>query len=543
MNSISTQRPFLGGSSSRSASRQQSHPITIPSSTSQPMVRSSSRDESENGDSSALPAAASWARTTQVRSRRGSHATSGAAPSPAISMALPATTESAAGVVEPSPAVNDAASASVRAQGKAPAADSNTSLASSAAASSPTPDLEVRKQNDSAAGVITSLMLAISKCPLPSTYLSDGVSLDAFPPLFDPLGGEKRRALRDDESHIDTDQDDQKTEAREPSEGEPESSGSLALGGEPEDREHSRSTHGFDQRRGGPLPIQRSNGENLFGLFDTNLFPSSNPGTIGNRSMTPQQSLYSRTPGSFVDHPPPGIATSQSTLFQGQGQNRQTSRYGFADTNNGAATMKLAANPRIMSQQSSVMPPSLHQQQSAPFYASSMPGPPPGLKSTGTPPAVFGQNFANNGFGGAPKDTSQLLQDIIRGRGGGGSGSQAHDSGKREYMFPSFLSQYPPSGSSTPAPASGFSGSLYGPPPGAFQDNGFKQKKKGKKHRHANTSSSGGSGLVELADPSILQARLPHQQSNAGSSQGIFGSQAQGGYNPSMMYSAGYQRW
>ncbi|CAK7272434.1 transcriptional repressor proteinral negative regulator of transcription subunit 4 [Sporothrix epigloea] len=409
MNSISTQRPFLGGSSSRSASRQQSHPIPVPTSASQPMVRSSSRDESENGDSSALPAAASWARSTQVRSRRGSHATSGAAPSPAISMALPVTTESVAEAAELSPRMDDAAPAAARAQETAKAT----------------------KNNDLAASVVHSLLLAISNCALPSTFLTDGLTLDAFPPLFDPLGGEKRRALRDDESRIGTDQDDQEAEAGDAAEGEPESSGSLALGGEPEDREHTRSTHGFDQRRGGPLPIQRSNADNLFGPFDNHLFPSSNPGTIGNRSSTPQQSLYSRTPGSFVDHPPPGIATSQSQLFQGQTQNRQSSRYGFADTTGGAAAIKLAANPRIMAQQS--MPPSLHSQPS-PFYAASMPGPPPGLKSTGTPPAGFGQNFTNTAFGGAPKDTSQLLQDIIRGRGSGGSGSQAHDSGKHDEL-------------------------------------------------------------------------------------------------------------
>ena len=88
---------------------------------------------------------------------------------------------------------------------------------------------------------------------------------------------------------------------------------------------------------------------------------------------------------------------------------------------------------------------------------------------------------------------------------------------------------------------------LYGTQPGAFQDFGLKQKKKGKKHRHANTSSSGGSGLVDLADPSIVHAGgLRHQQqgNNAGVGQGLFGGQSQGGYNPNMMYgSGGYGRW
>jgi CCR4-NOT transcription complex subunit 4 len=127
-----------------------------------------------------------------------------------------------------------------------------------------------------------------------------------------------------------------------------------------------------------------------------------------------------------------------------------------------------------------------------------------------------------------------MIRDVLRGRGPA-IGGQLHDASKREYMFPSFLQQYP-SASSTPAPASGLLATLYGPQTGAFHDYGQKQKKKGKKHRHANTSSSGGGGLVD-ADPSIL--RYQHQpQSNAGVGQGLFGGQAQGGY----MYGAGVQR-
>jgi CCR4-NOT transcription complex subunit 4 len=115
-----------------------------------------------------------------------------------------------------------------------------------------------------------------------------------------------------------------------------------------------------------------------------------------------------------------------------------------------------------------------------------------------------------------------------------------NDAGKREYMISSFSNQYP-SSTSTPTPAPGLLASLYGNQPGAFQDFGSKQKKKGKKHRHANTSSSGGSGLVDLADPSILQAQArmqqQHQQSQSNAGVGQFGGQSQGGY-PNMMYNA-----
>ena len=165
-------------------------------------------------------------------------------------------------------------------------------------------------------------------------------------------------------------------------------------------------------------------------------------------------------------------------------------------------------------------------QQPNQYYGSSVPGPPPGLKSSGTPP-IFGQGhgFGSSLFGG--KDNGgDLSRDMARGRGVAGA-SQLHDAGKREYNFPSFLQQYP-SASSTPAPASGLLASLYGPQTGAFHDYGQKQKKKGKKHRHANTSSSGGGGVVDVQDPSILQARL--HQGGGMIGQGVYG-QGQGGFN------------
>lgn len=502
MNSINTQRP-LAVAASRSASRQQTR--ASPAVThAQPMARSHSRDESENGDGSALPAAASWARNPQIRSRRGSHATSAAAPSPAISMSLPVTAESAAEAIDDSPTPAEAtvalrpaakaqAAAPTPAPAPAPAPAPVEPTPAPAPAPAPAPEAEApspspapqetakaKKERDAT----SALLYAMSKCAIPRSFLFSGYTLGSFPPLFDPLGGEKRRALIDDESRADADQDDQPSEVREPSEGEPESSGSLALGGEPEDREQTRSTHAFDQRRGGaPPPIQRTNTDGLFGSFGANYLTSANPGTIGNRSITPQQSLYSRTPSGFENHPPPGITSAQANLFQAQAHNRQPSRYGFANetTGSNSATIKLAANPRIIAQQPSMIQQSLHsQQQAAPYYAASMPGPPPGLKSTGTPPAGFGQGFANAPFGGAPKDSNQMLQDMLRSRGGAGAGtSQAHDA------------------------------------------------------------------KLDLADPSIAaQARLPHQQNNAGSGQGLFGSQAQGGYNQSLMYqNTGYPRW
>lgn len=94
------------------------------------------------------------------------------------------------------------------------------------------------------------------------------------------------------------------------------------------------------------------------------------------------------------------------------------------------------------------------------------------------------------------------------------------------------------------APVSGLLNPLYGQQLGLYQDQvPQKQKKRGKKHRHANTSSGGG-GVVDLADPSILQARMHQGGANAAAGQGLYGSQGQGGYNHSnMVYSGGFGRW
>jgi len=527
MNSISTQRPLAQQGASRSASRQQAHPSPAPT-VAQPMVRSSSKEESENGDGPALPPSANWARNPQVRSRRGSHATSGAAPSPAISHSLPVTAESAQEAIDETPVEEPPAAPAV----EKPAAPSP----------SKTP---LEKARQLPQDTLKALLKSLNGCTF--AWPKPGENDLSYPPLFDSRGGEKRRPMREEEEPSLPEQQEEPTELREPSEGEPEGNGSLALGGEPEDRDHGRDAHGFDPRRTTQPPIQRAANDGLFGAGVGSAFGQSagNLGSIGSRTVTPQQPAFMRPPGAFVDNFPPGI--SQANLFQGQGHARQGSRFNFSnETRESTATaqVKLATHPRILAQQTSMMPSAFHNQPNSQYYATSMPGPPPGLKSTGTPPSMFGQQNFGGTFDGVSKTQPDILQ-LLRSRG---AGNQAHDAGKREFMFPSFPHQYPPSTSSTPAPASSLA-TLYGNAPGAFQDLSNKQKKKGKKHRHANTSSSGGSGLVDLADPSILQARMQSQQhlqqhSNAGLGQ-VFGGQSQGGYNnPGMMYNAGaYRGW
>ncbi|KAJ4131806.1 transcriptional repressor general negative regulator of transcription subunit 4 [Fusarium equiseti] len=523
MNSIASQRPLPGGGS-RSASRQQAPHPTPPPVVSHPMARSISKEGSENGaDGSALPSSANWARNPQ-RSRRGSLATSGAASSPAISMAQPVTAEPV-----PEEAVEEEEEEELEEdepQPEEPVAGPSNSR--SRASESPAPSKSFAESG------IREILKALQNCPWP--VFSD-TGADQYPPLFDPRGGEKRRAMREEEDSRLSGEQEERTEAREPSEGEPETGGSLALGGEPEDRDVSNDNRGFDRRGSTQPPIQRLSTDGLFGPALTGASPfGQGSGNPGSRSMTPQQ-LFLRSQSGFADAPP-GIA-NQSNAFQnqnqsqGQGHNRQSSRFSFANDNaSSTSNVKVSANPRIMAQQSSMMPNTFQSQGSNQFYGASMPGPPPGLKSTGTPPNMFGQ-FGGQGFG-APKDNSnELLQSLI-GRSRAGN-NQSHDAGKREFMISSFSNQYPPSSTSTPAPAPGLLPSLYGGTPSAYQDMNSKQKKKGKKHRHANTSSSGGSGLVDLADPSILQARMQHQsQGSTGVGQGLFGGQSQDDELPSL---------
>ncbi|CRJ97094.1 hypothetical protein BN1708_009446 [Verticillium longisporum] len=319
MNSINTQRPLPpNGSSSRSVSRQQSTPAPGPAPgptpaaapVAQPMARSSSKDESENGgDGSALPSSANWARNPQ-RSRRGSHATSGAAPSPAISTSLPVTAEAVPEAIDESPAE-----------------ESSAPSTSSQSESPPSPVVEQPRQVGIPENILKALLKAMEACPFNFTGCDSSETNDT-PPMFDMRGGEKRRAMREEEeARLAVDQEEQIDQV-ELSEGEPEAGGSLALGGEPEDRDAPREA-AFDQRRGSAQPpIQRGSTDGMFGPAIGSGF-SQATSNAGSRSMTPQQQLYMRGQSGFGDHLPPGITPGQGSLApqQGGGHNRQGSRF------------------------------------------------------------------------------------------------------------------------------------------------------------------------------------------------------------------------
>lgn len=361
-------------------------------------------------------------------------------------------------------------------------------------------------------------------------------AIERQPNLIDPYGGAKMRLQKDkeaaertkleaelaeklaaqeqahnDQLPIDTNADEDNVPA-----------GSLALGGEPEEDIRSSSARGTIKR-----PPHSSSSTNFINDQFANMNGSG-------RSLTPQQrqqlallSGVQQAPGlgqptqsmlgsdAFDYDRRGGQFSSQSNYDSISGHQRQGSRY---FNNENSKSMR---------------------NQGTPFYTSGVQGPPPGLKTAGTPPFSGGATFAHGqGFTSSVNTNfgaKDLASDYTRGRSGTGAG---HDMSKRESTFPS---QNPVLRSPLQAPGPASLNPLHGPHSGTYHDPGLvKQKRKGKKHRHANTSSSG--GVVDHADPNILQSRMHPNGASAG--QGLFGGQKQGGYQQSnpVYGGAGYGR-
>ncbi|KAK4696968.1 CCR4-NOT transcription complex subunit 4, partial [Lecanoromycetidae sp. Uapishka_2] len=583
MNALSTQRPAQQASSSKSSQQQQqqqppsqqapqpvsvaSHPGPISAARAEPMSRS------DSGDGPGLPSSATWAaKNAQNESRRSSKPASVAAPSPVVTSSSlppqsfesrPANNESKAPIVPPSPP-------------------------------SQAPATNIRQRSPEPPHPLDVLMKKFTTADFKFTFDRSMYSeeelklIEAIPPLFDRNGGLIRWRREQEDERRRQKLEEERTALRAMSaveEDEAPASGSLQLGGEPETQEEPKENSGriSSLHRGTIQPPFASANSFAFGGSNFQARNVANP----TRTLTPQQQHQLSLIRSDSNRQSPvnpnqfqsGYTGNtslhhhqQSNPFQmqnqafttAQGHTRQASRFDFANDSTSASTaVKPVANPQLMAQQSAMMPANQNklfqnqglQQQTAHsnhFY-SGVQGPPPGLKSSGTPPisggGMFGQGhgFASAmggsaGFGGnvgSKTGNDDLMRDLIRNRNGSING-QGSDIGKREFKFP--FAQQP---LTSDAPASSLLSSLYGSQFGAhygYQDNNpQKQKKKGKKHRHANTSSSGGGGIVDLADPSILQARMHH----GAPGQGQFGAQGQGGFTPnSMMYGGGYgSRW
>lgn len=604
MNAVSTQRPAPSSVASSSKTKpSQSTPAAHPppssqlalsnvSAASHSMARQGSKDEtmsrSDSGDGSALPSTATWVKHPQVQqSRRSSQAASRSTPSPKMSNAkfLSQVTASQAPQEPPAPAAGPSTEPPTRAEPERKGDEETTTAAT------------VQDQRPSLLGLERAVK-TVRGCSYNWTLdrtMFDAETLniiDNYPPLIDVNGGAVRFAMKaQQEQERLKEEEEQRNMMRAMSTAVDDednlASGSLQLGGEPETQDNQNDLLGHLANGRRALPQQRGFGTSGVGQpFDGQGSLSNNFADLSltGRSLTPQQQQqisllksHNQQHDAVFEHLQRGISGNPSqhhpqlsNPFQAQnqqlsalsGHNRQASRYTFAnDSASASAAVKPATSAQLMAQQSAMMPPQLskpfssqapQQQNLHTNFYSGIQGPPPGLKSSGTPPisggGMFGQGhgFASAMGGslalGGKNSNDDLMRDFLRGRGGIGNGLGS-EVGKREFMFPSFL-QKPMTSTTSPAP--GLQSPLYGAQLGVYngyQDQGhLKQKKKGKKHRHANTSSSGGGGIVDLADPSILQARVHH----GGVGQGPYGgTQGQGGYNPhNMMYGGGYgSRW
>lgn len=487
----------------------------------------------------------------------------------------------------PRPAISTVAAAAdeTKRNEKQPQPDHRTPSPANAQPSTPQSASRATRPVDPTSAILDNLVKAVNSPEFKFVFSTAGLPdeevafIENHPSFIDPFGGVKRRAMREkaEQERVKKEQELVQSVAAEEDSRE---SGSLQLGGEPDDGHiprgrSSRDSHGAIQ----PPSQQGTTNNSTVGSPVSAASQQFQGLNLGGRSLTPlqqQQLMLLKSANTqhagLVDPLQSGVnsaydqaAQVRQNLLQNQmaqfnalqAQNRQTSRFPFAND----ATAKSLPNVRMLNQQASLMQSGNPNPLAAPtpqqglannFYTSGVQGPPPGLKTAGTPPISGGGMFAqghgftsntNLGMGtnlGKPEANPELMRELLRGRGGANAGGlQGQEAAKREFMFP-FLQQHQPPPPLTPA--NGLLSSFYGSQVGGYPDPGpQKQKKKGKKQRHANTSSGGG-GVVDLVDPSILQARM-HQVGANAAGQTLYGSQGQGGYNHSMMYGGGFSRW
>ncbi|EFE38152.1 hypothetical protein TRV_07199 [Trichophyton verrucosum HKI 0517] len=577
MNSISSQRYPSNGSSS-AISQAPNQPTQRPSpaisharavnapNTQWPAVKDDGGVRSSSTDSSALPSSASWANRDSLaqRTRRESIAASRSSPSP-------------------KPTNEQLASRPVNGYGKdsqRTAEQLNTT--SDSAGPSEQSNTARRPESPSPTMIFDKLVKAVNSPEFRFHFSTEAVPdnelvfIENHPSLIDPYGGVKRRAMREKaEQERAKHALDGKLQV--PAEEENLESGSSQLGGEPEDVHGGVGVPGRHQREPQsaiqPPSQQATDNNSVVGspVPNSHQFQNINVNARNLSQLQQQQLMLLKSAGgqqhNIMDlqaNTASGTFDQNARTFQNQmaglnnipGHTRQSSRFSFAyDVNSKNPSGRLVGSQGPMMQSSSPNPlsiPTTQHNLGNQYFVSGIQGPPPGLKSAGTPPVSGGGMFAqghgftstmnnNLGLGTKQDGNADLMREIIRARGTAGGNVQSHDATKREFLFP-LLQQ-----NSTPpplAPVSGLLNPLYGQQLGLYQDQvPQKQKKRGKKHRHANTSSGGG-GVVDLADPSILQARMHQGGANAAAGQGLYGSQGQGGYNHSnMVYSGGFGRW
>ncbi|KAL5000084.1 hypothetical protein BDV10DRAFT_42062 [Aspergillus recurvatus] len=567
MNSLPSQQRPNGTAGPSSAT-----PPYIARSSAQPISQTLRRQPSkDDAGGTALPSSASWANKDSAinRTRRASLTGSQASQSPRSALATVATPSDDTKRVEKQPTQQDR-----------PQTTQTPSLPDAPTSNSPRSPLALTPA-DKGTPLLDNLLKAVNSPCFKFVFSAAGLPpdelalIDNHPSLIDPYGGVKRRAMREkaEQERAKREQELSQSVPAAAAEDESRESGSLQLGGEPDDAIPPRGRAGRESHGAIQPPSQQ--GTTTSSAVGSPVSAASHHFqgiNLNNRSLTPlqqQQLLLLKSAGNqqagLVDHMQSGVSSSaldhvaqaRQSLLQSQAaqlnalqqaQRGQNSRFSFTDAN-----AKNLANSRMLNQASLMQSgtpnplaaPSPQHSLASNYYTSGVQGPPPGLKTAGTPPVSGGGMFAqghgftsnvNLGLGSKQEANPELMRELLRGRSATNASGLPDQDNKRELMFPSLHQTPPPL-----APVNGLLSSVYGAQAGNTSDSGSqKQRKKGKKQRNANTSSAGG-GVVHLADPSILQARMHQVGANAVAGQGLYGSQGQGGY--AMMYGSGFNRW
>lgn len=297
------------------------------------MRRQGSKDESAKPlpDGPALPSSASWAnKDAPINRARRLSAGSRSSPSPKpanvplvkseeIKKNFPTAQESRRSTPAPGPTpAPAAASAPAPSQGLAPAKPETTHA--------PVKD-----------SLLESLLNAVNSPGFRFVFSTDGLSADDLkyiengPSLIDPYGGAKRRAMRE---KVEQERAKQEAEAQSllqsaAADDENRESGSLQLGGEPDDVHPSRNTVSRNRDTHGAIqpPSQQTTNANSLVGSPASISQQFHNLNINNRSLTPLQQqqlmlLKSGTSqqGGLVDslnHAFDQGPQSRSSLFQG----------------------------------------------------------------------------------------------------------------------------------------------------------------------------------------------------------------------------------
>lgn len=535
MNVISTQSPDQANMpSSGQPPQPQPPPQQAPQSiaaASQAVDRRGSRDDSssqaDSVDGSGLPTSATWA-TKPAPSRQGSQYVASSSPLAATTLASSKPrVEAAQQQSEPKP--NSPSSVAPQLEESAKVSQHN----------SPSTNTKPRKPRSAMSQLRSMLAVGDCKFVFDQESVTDPYErrvMNLLPPLFDPYGAARRKTTRKFEIEQHTREIDKQVATQALSaitnteQEESAGAGSLQLGGEPEDSVDMR------QRQSAIRPPSTDNlSSPIFGMEHT-LSPTastSNPLAYP-RGVTPQQHqnvLLQHLKSSTQNSSSSGYQPAQSNLIS-TGHARQTSRYSFANDTTASASVKSVANPSMMNQQTSMMPastangqynPPLQHQAGNQYFPGTVQGPPPGLKTTGTPPVsgggMFGQGhgFAtaglNYGINASERNTNnEKMRDLMRNRQGSVGSGQTSDTGRRELMTSSFPSR----------PRSAV----------AHRGRGLNRRvKTSRRQQYDANATAFVQDVVDHADPSILQSSRMHQ--NGTGSHANYGAQGQGqgGFN------------